>query len=172
MASLFGPDSLKNELPPVVTKAQFADLLGVSRPRVTQLVAEGCPVTPEGRIPRDAALAWYEREKAPNKRRALRPVSQQSARDALDAVRLDRERLALERERGALVDRQAVERALFARGRADRDAWIGWASRIATPLAAELGADPAATFAALDRLVREHLAERAETPLTEAELDG
>lgn len=172
MASLFGTDTLRNELPPVVTKAQFAEILGVSRPRVTQLVAEGCPTTPEGRIPRDAALAWYEREKAPNKRRALRPVTQQNARDELDLVRLERERLALERDRGALVARDAVERAMFARGRADRDAWTGWAARVATSLADELGADPAATFAALDRLVREHLADRAATPLTEAEIDG
>lgn len=46
----------------------------------------------------------------------------------------------------------------------ERDAWIGWAARAAQELAAETGGDPEATFAALDRMVREHLAELAGTP--------
>jgi phage terminase Nu1 subunit (DNA packaging protein) len=153
-------------MPEVVTKAAFADELGLSKARITQLVAKGLPVTSSGRIPRKAALAWYEEHVAPHRRKALRATPfHATARGELDQLRVERERLALARDRAELVERAAVERAAFARARADRDALIGWASRVSAQLAAELGADPAAAFVALDRLVREHLAERADTPL-------
>jgi hypothetical protein len=38
-------------------------------------------------------------------------------------------------------------------------------ARTAPQLAAELGADPARTFTALDRFMREHLLDLARTPL-------
>ncbi len=156
----------KNNAPlETVTKAVFAAELGFSKSRVTQLVAKGMPTTAQGRIPRRAALAWYEREIAPHRRKALRDgPSAGSNRAELDGLRIERERLALARDQGELVERSAVRRAVFGRARADRDALIGFAARAASTLAAELDADPAVTFAALDRLIREHLAERAETP--------
>lgn len=151
--------------PETISKAAFAAELGFSKSRITQLVAKGMPTTAQGRIPRRAALAWYEREIAPHRRKALRDgPSAGSNRAELDGLKIERERLALARDRGELIDRAAVRRAVFTRARADRDALIGWASRASADLAAELDADPAATFTALDRMIREHLAERAETP--------
>lgn len=149
-----------------LTKSGFAQLLGVSKARVTQLVELGLPVTANGRIPRSEGLAWYEANVTPHRRKGLRaPTPVAGARGELEALKVERERLFLARERGELVARADVARAAFARGRADRDALLAWASRVSAPLAAELGADPAATFSALDRLAREHLAERAATPL-------
>ena len=64
---------------------------------------------------------------------------------------------------GELVNRQEVERAVYGRARFERDAWTGWASRAAVAVAAEAGGDPGRTFAALDRLVREHLDDLSRT---------
>jgi hypothetical protein len=58
-----------------------------------------------------------------------------------------------------------VLHTVFARARAERDAHMAWVQRSAPLLAAELGADPRATFAALDRMMREHLEHLADMPL-------
>jgi hypothetical protein len=44
---------------------------------------------------------------------------------------------------------------------------MAWVQRAAPLIAAETGADPQATFAVLDRLMREHLEHLADTPLGE-----
>ena len=59
----------------------------------------------------------------------------------------------------------AATRTVFARARAERDAHMAWVQRTAPLLAAEVGADPRATFAALDRMMREHLEYLADMPL-------
>ncbi len=43
---------------PIITKAELADQLEISRPRVSQLVARGLPVRADGRIDREQALKW------------------------------------------------------------------------------------------------------------------
>jgi hypothetical protein len=72
--------------------------------------------------------------------------------------------LLVAERRGDLIDRQAAERAIEGRARFERDSWIGFAAAASATLAAELGGDPARTFAVLDRLVREHLTQLSETP--------
>jgi len=42
----------------IASKTEFAKRLGVSKPRVSQLVAQGLPVLPDGRINLAAALDW------------------------------------------------------------------------------------------------------------------
>ena len=41
-----------------ITKAAFARELGVSKPRVTQMVQMGLPVLPNGRLDRRVVLRW------------------------------------------------------------------------------------------------------------------
>lgn len=43
-----------------VTKAQFAEAMGVSKAMVTKYVRKGLPLTPEGRIDLAAGRAWVE----------------------------------------------------------------------------------------------------------------
>jgi hypothetical protein len=74
-----------------------------------------------------------------------------------EIVKVQRAKLAFEREQGQLVETLAATRTVFARARAERDAHMAWVQRTAALLAAEVGADPRATFAALDRMMREHL---------------
>lgn len=80
-------------------------------------------------------------------------------------MRVQRAKLAFEREQGQLVETVAATRTVFARSRAERDACIAWVQRTAPLLAAEVGADPCATFAALDQMMREHLEYLADMPL-------
>jgi hypothetical protein len=63
------------------------------------------------------------------------------------------------------VEKAVVEKTVFERARMERDAWLGWIQRAAPELAGLLDADPAETFAVLDRLVRQHLEELSRTPL-------
>jgi hypothetical protein len=76
-----------------------------------------------------------------------------------------RAKLAFEKEQGQLVETLAATRTVFARARAERDAHMAWVQRTAPLLAAEVRADPRATFAALDRMMREHLEYLADMPL-------
>ncbi|WP_090069186.1 hypothetical protein [Cohaesibacter marisflavi] len=150
-----------------MAKTKFAEFLGISKGRVSQLIKDGLPVEPNGMIDSEAGKTWYSAHCSPNRRKALTENIPTSARAELDAVRVERAKLDLEREKGNLIDRMAAKQAIFSRARAERDAWIGWASRASVALASELEADPKDAFALMDKLVRDHLADLAELPLKE-----
>ena len=84
-----------------------------------------------------------------------------------EIVKVARARLRLETEKGRLINRDEIKVAIFNRARRERNAHLGWALRVAPQLAAELSVDPALMFTALDRHLREHLADLAKTPLLE-----
>lgn len=152
-----------------LSKAAFARVVDLSRGRIKQLIASGLPVLPSGKIDRVAGQRWIDTRLDPQRRTAAKPKTKLQAVADLRADKITQELLLLKmeiaRKNGDLIDRKAAERTMFERGRYERDAWIGWISRTAPLLAATLGSDPAATFATLDKHVREHLAEFAATPL-------
>jgi hypothetical protein len=155
-----------------VSKAAFAERVGLTRGRISQLIAQGLPVLPDGRIEVEAGLRWMEENLDPGRRgkggtQSGTTPSLAEARRLHEIVKVQRAKLAYERERGDLVNRSAVKVAVFARAKAERDAHMAWVARVTPLLAAELGADPARTFAALDRLMREHLVDLARIPLPE-----
>lgn len=128
---------------------------------------------PNGRINVAAADAWI----SANINR--RTASAKSSADQLAKVKQEREeaqrdllRLQLAEKEKRLVDRKGVELALFERARAERDAHMAWVSRVAPALATELDTDLAQVFAFLDREMRQHLEELAETPLSELTRDA
>lgn len=161
------PDLIEHDAgapPPVISKSAFADELGLSKPRVTQLIEKGLPVRADGKLDRSAALAWYAANVDGSRRKALRPFQPtpgRNWREELDRLKAETAALELAKARGELIDRAAAEKAIFERARLERDAHVAFASRAAPRLAAET----AAVFASLDRLLREHLARLAETPL-------
>ena len=166
MSLPFDNPEANNPPPPLVSKSAFADELGLSKARVSQLVDMGLPLSPDGkRVRRAEALTWYQENIAPHRRKALADKPSADPRRELDRIKAEAAALDLEKARGNMVARRTVERVVFERARMERDAHLGWISRVASELAAELGADPAATFAALDRMMRDHLAQLAETPL-------
>lgn len=158
------------QTPSAVSKGYFAQMLGISPGRVSQLIEQGLPVRLDGRIDVDAGREWFE---ANVNRRAGNPEPTQAPRmSELAAARLSREQAQSEllqqkaaRQAGRLVDRAEVERAAFERARAERDAHIGFAARVAPRIAGELGVDPRSLFALLDREMREHLHRLSDTPL-------
>lgn len=174
---IFG-DVLEPAPPPTLSKRGFAEAIGVSQARVSQMVAAGLPVEPNGRIDAAKGRAWVRSNVDPSRRRAAldgagearpaegtgfgAPLSAKAEREAAEAMtaRLKAEKLA-----GNLLDRGATLRAIESRARADRDGWIAWVNRAAPELATALGADMPTVVAMLDRMVRERLAELAATPI-------
>lgn len=154
------------------TKTAFAARVGLTKGRISQLVAEGLPVRADGRIDVAEGLAWIETNLDPARRykggapsATARTATLAEAKRLHEIVKVQRARLAFEREQSKLIDADEARRTVFARARAERDAHLAWVQRTAPLLAAELGADPRATFAALDRMMREHLEHLADLPL-------
>lgn len=162
-SSMFAPIAEPDQK--TTTKTRFAEILGVSKGRISQMIKDGLPVEETGRINIEAGKAWYEDNCSPSRRKSLTDRKAIGPKDELEMIRAERARLDLEREKGNLVDRFAAERVIFERSRGERDAWIGWASRASTDIASHLNADPAEAFSLLDKLVRDHLADLAELPL-------
>jgi hypothetical protein len=79
-----------------------------------------------------------------------------------ELVKVQRAKLALERERGDLVSKDVVSAALFSWARQERDSWLAWCRRVVPLIATETGANAGTLFAALDRHVREQLHDLAE----------
>lgn len=150
--------------PPIVTKAAFADMLGLSKSRVSQLIDKGLPLTANGKVPGEEALEWYQQNISRHRRKADRHSVEEDPRRKLETARADLAELELAKARGQLVDRESARRAVFARARAERDAHLAFVARAAPLLAAESDANEAALFAALDRMMRDHLAQLDETP--------
>ncbi len=139
-------------MPNPVTQTAFAKAAGISQGRVSQLVAQGLPVGENGLIDEEAATSWIAANIDPDRRRdgrARKSPRRPKADDAgiLSSVsRLRGHKLArqaqlldieLRRKNGELIDKEEVERAIFARARQERDAWLRFASRAAAVLAAE-----------------------------------
>ena len=154
------------------SKADFAARVGLTRGRISQLIAEGLPVQADGRINIEAGLSWMENNLDPDRRNKGGVARQEGSGPSLAEARrlhlivqVQRAKLALEQERGTLINADEAVNTVFARARAERDAHIAWVQRSAPVIAGELGADPNKTFAVLDRLMREHLEQLADTPL-------
>lgn len=164
------PHSLFGLLPPgppdeTASKKGFAELISVSPGRVSQLIASGLPVLPNGRINIRAGKDWVRANIDRNRRRSLLdedPGMPRSARHDREVADAELARLKADRLAGRLIDREATVRWAEGRARAERDAWIGWVNRTAPEIAAA-GQDLSAITAALDKAVREHLASLAET---------
>jgi hypothetical protein len=155
----------------VTTKKHFAELIGVTPGRVSQLIKDGLPVEPSGGIDVERGKAWVRDNVDANRRRLLPeqtavplspqdppvPSPQPSARMEKTAVETEMLRVNLAERRGELINRAEVQRAIESCIRADSDAWIGWVNRVAPELARETGGDLATIAALLDRNVREQL---------------
>lgn len=157
-------------LPTTVSKGEFARLIGVTAGRVSQLITRGLPVEPNGRIHIERGRAWLRENVDPNRRRAMiedaAPVLAPTANPRAVRAVAEAKLISLKADRleGSLISRAAVLRAIEARARQERDAWIGWTNRVAAEIARITGADTAAVYALLDRLVREQLQALADMP--------
>jgi phage terminase Nu1 subunit (DNA packaging protein) len=71
--------------------------------------------------------------------------------------------LQLAKARGDLLDKGKVRQILLDLAQRDQAAWHRWAFRVAKQLAAELGVDAERAHHVLDRYIRQHLRELAQT---------
>lgn len=168
--NIFG--DLAGTIPQSLSKKGFAEHVGVSPGRVSQLIKTGLPVLPNGRIPLEDGVHWYRANVDSNRSRAAglsegrpgaaAPLTPRAERDAAEAIiaRLKAEKLA-----GNLVSRPHALRFIESRARMERDAWIAWINRAAPAIADATGADMTAILTTLDALVREQLTALANRPL-------
>ena len=161
--------------------AAFAARLGISRPRVAQLVVRGLPA--EGRlIDVRAGAQWIVdnlapaaggatiaraaavlREVAGTQPAAVAPaMTFNEARAVIENLKAARLKIELAELEGRLIDRAATLAAVRSLAQQDRDALLAWPARSAPVIAAEFGIDPHALHAALDESLRAHLTARAE----------
>ena len=166
-------------------RIDFARRVGLTPGRITQLVQNGMPTLPTGRIPIAEALAWMEANLDQTRRGGKpSPASVQDAAavpsgDAPSLVQIKTKHeqaklIALtqriKKEAGQLVNKDEVERAIAARAKAEREALVAWALRASAVIAAEVGCDPGALHIALDREIHEHLEAVSQMELLEGEL--
>lgn len=154
------------------TKTEFAARVSLTKGRISQLVADGLPVRDDGRIDVDAGLAWIENNLDPARRHkggspatTNRTATLAEARRLHEIVKVQRAKLAFEREQGKLIDADRAEQTVFARAKAERDAHIAWVQRSAPIMASELAVETGPVFSVLDRLMREHLEHLSSTSL-------
>lgn len=84
------------------------------------------------------------------------------ARTANEVLKAQERRVKLQKLKGELVDRTQAVSLIYQLARQERDAWQMWPTRVAAALASEIGADTHQVQIALERLVREHLAQLAD----------
>ena len=63
------------------------------------------------------------------------------ARTALTVYQAQERQLAIQKKKGALVDRARAETLVFRLARQERDAWVTWPTRVAALMAAQLAAE-------------------------------
>jgi len=88
-------------------------------------------------------------------------ISFMRARMANEVLKAQTAKVRLRKMKGELVDRAKALSAAFDLGRRERDVWMNWPPRVAADMAAELGIDAHAMEHALERYIRQHLADLA-----------
>lgn len=159
----------------IVSKAEFAKVIGVSKSRVSQLIRDGLPVDNNGTIELTAGKRWVAKNLDANRREARKPAATRTSAPLRGSASQNRNlklkweaeirKLEYLKESGALVDRETAERSIFERARSERDRWIGAIPRIVNRLAAETDGDTVILFPIVDGIIRDQLMELAATPL-------
>ena len=98
------------------TKTAFAARVGLTKGRISQLVAEGLPVRPDGQIDVAVGLAWIEDNLDPARRNkggvspapARVSTTLAEAKRLHEIVKVQRAKLAFEKEQGLLVETAAA----------------------------------------------------------------
>lgn len=149
-----------------ISKAEFAREVGVSKPRVTQLIKEGLPLNNDGTVKVPDAHNWYDKnvlqtQSGPDQSQSITALQAKKLREEAEIKRLDRKQRA-----GELVDRQMAERAYYDLGRQIRDAIQTWPAKVSAEMANELGVDPHKMQQVLDDYVYSFLNDLAHAEVT------
>lgn len=130
---------------------------GAERARETIEAGETKPVPPAAREAVEEASARPVEEVSGGG-----AVTYAKARAANEAIKAQMNKLRLQRQQNAVVDRRAAVAHVFELARKERDTWLQLPARKAALMAAELEVDAHSLEQVLDRYIRDHLAELAE----------
>lgn len=144
-------------------KGAFAAMMGISAARISQLIAMGLPVEPDGRLDTQKCTAWCQERQIGRKQKRTGNLSE--VKLWIEQEKLRKIRLENAEREGELVDRAEIKKLIFQLRKAERDSWMAWAMRVSPALAAELGVDAGRMFAAIDGAVRDHLHHLSVEPL-------
>jgi len=165
-------------VPDLVTVTQWAEAQGITRQAANKRIREHrIPRHAGGKIDPDEADRIFKfyvdssqqsKSVAKKKKSVVRvdraPVGD-LPKDEIDrriaAVKLSRQALAFQKEKGSLVDAAEIERATEARIREDAEAVLNWPSKISSTWSAELGIDPKIFYESFTRRVREFMISRS-----------
>jgi hypothetical protein len=135
---------------------------GNARARISLVAPPGAEDTPDAEAIARAIASGEDPETSP----AVKDLpSHAKARIASAVIKAQADRINLEKLKGTLIDRPTALRQAFGYTRKIRDAWGNWPSRIGPILAAQLNVDAHALTVELERHVREHLTELADSDL-------
>ena len=145
-----------------LTQAEFAVRMGITPGRVSQMKRSGLPIGADGRLDLDEAVSWCKLNLNPARRRVAQAPPAPANSDAVARAsrsahppqaegrtgdfnqartlhewrKIERLEIELAVAKGDLVPKAEAGRLLFEHARQIRDAWMGFASRIAPTLAA------------------------------------
>lgn len=155
---------IHQSLPDTVTKAVFADLVGLTKGRISQLIKSGLPVETTGKIDVARGRCWIQDNVDQRRGKASVNTLKGSVKDRRDEVQLERDEIELAKLKGELIERKVVERTVYAQSRAERDAWQTWPLRVVAEMAGELGIEEGLLLPVLRNLVRVELERLAQRP--------
>ncbi|PCH70207.1 MAG: hypothetical protein COC12_08530 [Rhodobacteraceae bacterium] len=158
--------------PDELTKSAYARRHDLTNGRISQMLGQGLPVLDNGRIPVEAADAWITaniNRRASNSKDVTSKLSK--VKQEREEANRDLLRLQLAEKQSRLIDRKQAEVATFERARAERDRHLAWVSRVAPVLASALNAELRDVYAILDREMRDHLRDLADTPIGDLQND-
>ena len=171
-----------------MNKREYARHRGCNESSVRKAITSGrISTNPDGTIdPKAADKQWTPSSRTPARPKRSRHRQVAVSSEALDQVRAavgkgpnghdgdvllvdarlakmineaEQARLKTEQMRSRLIDREQVERQVFARFRQSRDAWVSWPARVSALMATELGIDQADVVVVLEQHVQEQLAD-------------
>lgn len=132
---------------------------GLDKARATLASNERRPI-PQSAV--DAVNEGVQQNPGPDPMGEGTAITFAKARAAHEALKAQAAKLRLQRLKGDLVDRRAAVALVFDLARKERDSWHQLPARKAAMMAADLGVDAHTMEQALDRMIREHLAELGE----------
>ncbi|NOX41489.1 MAG: elements of external origin [Alphaproteobacteria bacterium] len=92
-------------------------------------------------------------------------VSFLRARMANEVLKAQTAKVRLQKMKGELINRDKAIGTAFDFARRIRDSWMNWPPRVAADMAADLGVEAHAMEQVLERHIRQHLADLAETEI-------
>jgi hypothetical protein len=146
---------------PLLSLSQAARAIGVNKSTISRQIRDGQIRSQDGKV----KLSELRVDRKNNLRHADPEPTFARARAVKETYLAQLRRLEYQVKTGALIKTDLVQSRVFELARKERDALANWPSRVSPLIAAEIGCDQVALAVALEKHVREFLAERSADPI-------